>query len=188
MSPLSGSACLRIGALTGCLAFAAPPAFADMASFSYPPFAAEGTGGAIIGGASITLPNSGDPEFFITFVLPRDYVNNTEVKIYFYLSQGGASACQIRFQPQQMVRKRVGSATVNALTGLSSGDNLASFSATPSVIVQKIFTLVAGATPTGQLRGDAFSIAFRRVSGDANDTCSGNAFVQAIDIRYKQTP
>ena len=189
MSPFSQASGLhlRLCALTACAVLWSQPAFAVLASFDYPLKATDLAGGALGGANSITLPNSGSPGFVMNFVLPRDYTNNTAVKIIVYLTPSNLTPCQIRLVPAQLQRKRVGAGAVNNLAGLSSTSTQVNFDGS-GVVVQKVFTLVAGGPLPSQLKGDAFAVQFARQANDASDTCATSVFVQAIDIRYEKVP
>jgi hypothetical protein len=174
-------------ALTACAVLAAQPAAAAFASFDFPHLSARVDGGATIGLASISLPNSGTPGFSITFVLPRDYQPDSEVRIVFYLN-GGTAPCKARLVPDLLIRTRIGAVVASDMGGLSGGNPLVSF-ASVSTLVQKTFTLVPGGEfLVGQKPGDGFFVHFIREADPATDTCTGTVNVYNIDIRYMQAP
>jgi hypothetical protein len=186
MSPLTRACgfsrrCLYV--LTACASVWAQPAAAVFGSISYPLMAVDpGAGGTTVAAVSVTLPTT-NPSFSINFVLPRDYKNNTPVKIVFNML--ATETCEARVVATAMTRRRAGALQVSVLAGLSGGGQVAFSSG--SVIAQKAFTLVAGGAPVGQLRGDTFWISFTRDAADPADTC-GIIYLSAIDIRYEKAP
>jgi hypothetical protein len=152
-----------------------------MNSFAHPVQAVQLFSPAAVTGTVITLQNSGGPSFLFTFVLPRDYAANKEVNIVIYLSTISASACQARFAPFELIRKRPGFAAVSSLNGLRGGNPLVNFS--PEIIRTKTFALLPGGPLAGQKPGDAITLGLGRATDDENDTCA-SVFVHAIDIRY----
>ena len=177
---LSGSCRFSLSALAACLVLWAQPASAQQGSFSYPPQAASVEGNAVIG-HTVALPNVGTPSFFINFVLPRDYKNNGDVRIVLYLSTPG-TPCQVRLAADQLLRKRIGSALVNNITGLTGGNPVVNMAA--GVLGGKAFALRPGGPLAGQRRGDGFTVEFTRFADHASDTCPSFLHVQGIDIRY----
>jgi hypothetical protein len=135
-------------------------------SFSYP---------------TISLPGTGNPTFYVSFVLPRDYQNEGTVTIVLYLSTA-AGPCTARLVPVQLVRKRLGEPIVNSLDGTSTASFTVGFSG--SAVRSKSFMVDRGFVMDGQRRGDALTLQITREAGDPTDTCDGPVFVQAIDIRY----
>jgi hypothetical protein len=178
---------LHACALTACVALWSQPAAAVFASFGYPPMAAEGSGDTVITGNHIELPNTTTPNFYMNVVLPRDYTNNTAVRIIFYFSPGSFTPCQVRFVPFNLRRKRVGAVTDLDPEGLSSTSTQVVFDGS-GVVVQKVFTLVEGGELPGQIRGDAFTMQFGRQALNASDTCTASAYIEAIEIRYEKVP
>jgi hypothetical protein len=173
--------------ITGCiLAFSsalivsAMPAKAAENSFSFPPQAATVQNGAIAG-AAINLPSNGTPDFFISFVLPRDYAKNEKVSVILYLSSG-ASPCITRIVTPQLNRFRRGEPVAFDLVGLDDGNP--NIKIGEDLIAQKVITIEPGDQLNGQRPGDAIRLQFRRQAEDAIDTCNAAVFVQAIDIRY----
>jgi hypothetical protein len=127
------------------------------------------------------LPDGSARRFSMNFVLPLAYRNNGEVRIILYLRSPEAP-CKVRLVPVQLVRKRIGSPIVDNLTGLSGGGPLVDLPA--NVLVAKTFILKAGGPLAGQMPGDAFTVRIERQANDPTDTCNGNVFVEATDIRY----
>lgn len=174
----SMTACIL--ALSSALTFAAIPAKAAENSFSIPTQATTAQGGAN-GGVAIGLPPAGTPSFFMNFVLPRDYAKNEKISIVLFLSSAVAP-CIVRIVTPQIVRYRRNAPPGFDLAGLDEGNP--NIKIGDDLIVQKIITIGPGDQLNGQRAGDAFSVQFRREADDPIDTCNGNVFVQAIDIRY----
>lgn len=172
------TACLL--ALGSALTFSAMPAEAAENSFSIPTQATTPQAGAN-GGVAITLPPAGTPRFFMNFVLPKDYAKNEKISVVLYLSSP-ASACIVRIVTPQIVRFRRNSPAGFDLAGLDEGNP--NIKIGEDLIAQKVITIGPGDQLNGQRAGDAFSVEFRREADDNLDTCNGNVFVQAIDIRY----
>jgi hypothetical protein len=172
---------LRLGALAAGLALSAGAASAVEGSISFPLHGAAVSGGAATG-VVINLPNTGSPNFLVSFVLPRDYKANQPVEIVLYLS-GPAGTCTARLVTSQLFRKRIGASIVNSLSGLGENPDVALAGATT---VTQTITLRPGAQPRAQRPGDAFLLRIQREADDTADTCGSSVLVLAIDIRYPQ--
>lgn len=174
----STTACIL--ALSSALTISAMPAQAAENSFSFPPQAAAVQGGAT-SQITINLPATGTPDFFINFVLPRDYAKNGKVSVILYLSSA-ASPCITRIVTPQLNRYRRGAPAAFDLAGLDDGNP--NIKIGEDLIAQKVITIEPGDQLNGQRPGDAFTVQFRRQANDPSDTCDAFVFVQAIDIRY----
>ena len=150
-------------------------------SFSFPPQAAVGFDGASVG-STVVLPGAGDPDFFISFVIPQDYQADRELKVVLYLSNTSVS-CTARLVATQLVRRRLNAPAANSTSGLNGGAPTVDFSSS-GAIVGKGFRLSPGSAMPGQRRGDSITLQFERQADDPTDTCAGNVFVHAIDVRY----
>jgi hypothetical protein len=169
----------RLSAIIVAFGLLAVPSWAATRSFDYPPQAAT-VGNGSNASLNINLPNSGNPFFFITFVLPRDYDPDRTVSIVLYL-QSPVAPCTTRIIPAQLIRKRVGAPLINDITGLSGGPT---FGLQAGLVAGATFKLKPGGPLAGQRPGDAFTVQFTREADSSTDTCNGPVFVQAIDIRY----
>ena len=160
--------------------WSAPATAQPNASFSIPVAATILTGGATLTLGAIVLPSSNTTTFAFDFVLPRDYVNDTEVTVVLNLSADN-SPCTLRLAGDTMVRRRSPRAVVLGLAGLTAPNPNVDF---PSAnVLLRQFTINPGGAMPGQRRGDAITLQLRREGNDAADTC-GSVFVGTIDVRY----
>jgi hypothetical protein len=172
---------VAICALTAALTLWASAATAVTKSFDIP-LESVTVGVGFKAASSIALPATANSTAFFGFVLPRDYELNGPVNIVLYL-QTSAAPCTVRLVPIQLVRRRVGAAIANSLSGVQATSPTIDFTQ-DTMVVAKVFTVGPGDVMRDQRRGDAIGFQVRREPGDATDTCDGIVFVHAIDIRY----
>jgi hypothetical protein len=115
------------------------------------------------------------------FVLPRDYVNNTEVKIVLSL-RSVSTACGIYLAALQMARSRAGRPEVVSLDGLTAPNPV--INATSTNVFLKTFKINPGGAFTDQKRGDAISLHLARLTGEPQDNCAGALIISGIEVRY----
>jgi hypothetical protein len=172
------------------LALALSPASADTTSFTFPTLATQsaGTAGTIISAQGISLPETGTPAFGMTFVLPRDYLNNGKVRIAMQLVSNN-TPCTARFEPTFLSRIRAGRPYLGGSAGLTAANGSPTIFFPNQNIVAKVFSLVPDPAFPGQRGGDAFFVRFRRDADHVTDNCSGSLFVYSIEITYpRQLP
>jgi hypothetical protein len=175
----------RICALTVGLALWGSPALAATRSISSPITTVLPFGEAEMLTSILRLPPTGTPGFNMLFVLPFDYVKNGTVQIVLYLSAaGGGFPCTVRIAPLQLERKRIGLLPVNNLSGLSAANGTLTVDVPDGAILGKTFNLKPGSEFPDQRKGDTFMVGFRREPRNPTDTCPGNSFVHAVDVRY----
>ena len=178
----SETAWLRICGLTLGLVLGPSPALAGTGSFGIPLQAITTSFGASFAGDAISLPESGSPSFLFSFVMPRDYVNDQEVRIVLYLATDRDPPCAARFIPNHFARSRIGLPQVRFnFSGLSVGSPSVEFP--DQAILGKVVRLRPGTAMPGQRRGDAFVVQIYRDADHVSDTCP-SVSLQAIDIRY----
>ncbi len=169
------------------LLFAQIPASALAAqrSISIPVSTIAPSGLAENNGTSLALISVGETGGFINFVLPRDYKAGTVVKIRLLMYVTTMGTCGIYLFPAQATRMRTGKTFYNSAERFTIAGGPQVNSPAPLTILSKTFELRAplGATFTGQLPGDAFSLEVARDGDQPADTC-GNVFVKNAEVRY----
>ena len=159
--------------------WSAPATAQPNASFSIP-VAATILGGATLVIGAIALPASNTTTFAFDFVLPRDYVNDTEVLVVLNLSADD-SPCTLRLVADTMGRRRAPRPVILGLAGLTAPNPNVDF---PSAnVLLRQFSINPGGAMPGQRRGDAITLQLRREGNNAADDC-GSVFVGTIDVRY----
>ena len=140
--------------------------------------------------ADLVLPEMGGPGFVLHFVLPRDYLLNSPVRVHIYALGSGTCAANLIVLPSTTRRHRVGHEIVNSSSGITPQDGTGAISFASSLTVaQKVF-LVRRATDgsvSAQRAGDGLRITFFRDPFNPVDTCTGNLRISHIDVRYTTT-
>jgi hypothetical protein len=160
-------------------------AAAGTASFSIPAGAMIPDGAAALVPAALQLPDQSGPRVFFNFVLPRDYVSNTDVTIVLHYGSLSTS-CQFLLVPDTATQRRPGVPADAAIETFvpKNGSNLLAAPSSVLVPSQKAYVLKPGGAIPGMRKGDQFLLGLIRGGDDAEDTCDGHLLVQAVDVRY----
>ena len=131
----------------------------------------------------VALLAAGPSTLTINFVLPRDYVNDSEVEVLLSMRATSAS-CSFLFEALSMQRVRAGRAPTSGLAGLTAPGPVITAPA-PQVVFLKKYRINPGGAMPGQRKSDSISLMFRRVPDDPLDTCVTQALIiPAIEVRY----
>jgi hypothetical protein len=167
------SACLTL--------FSAQASAQTIASFGIPVYSLREDGETTSSITGINLGATGTSGVTLNFVLPRDYVNDSEVAVLLFLKSFSVS-CSIRFAAAQMTRSRAGQAQINSLDGLTAPNPV--INVTSNNIFQRAFRLNPGGAAADQKKGDIFALRLRREGDDPSDTCAQELLVSGIEVRY----
>lgn len=135
----------------------------------------------------LVLPESGGPGFQLSFVLPRDYVLNSVVRVHIYARGSGTCSANLVVLSYSTIRVRVGRPITASSSGITpqDGTNAISFVASGTA-AQKVF-LIRRATDGSmaqQRAGDGLRITFFRDPFNPLDTCTGDVRISHVDVRY----
>jgi hypothetical protein len=173
------------------VSFAAQPA-AAAGSFSINPYGALPDGTAAFadgsfGNSGIILPGTDQSSFAVGFVLPRDYRQNTPVRIRLSWRTPDTN-CSIILRPNFVDRTRANhpASTGNASGGLNpaDGNNALVASNVANQGQAKTYVLTADQGFARQLRGDAVVVGFFRRPTEPDDTCDDDLIVSGIQVIY----
>lgn len=162
------------------------------ASFSINPYSALLDGTAVFavgsfGNSGIILPGTGQSSFALGFVLPRDYRQDTPVRIRLSWRTPDID-CTIVLLPNFVDRTRTnhppssGSASGGLEPG--NGSNALVTSSLANEGHAKRYVLTANQGFAQQLRGDAVVVGFFRRPTEPDDTCDDDLIISGIDVIY----
>jgi hypothetical protein len=160
-------------------------AAAGTASFSIAGGAMTGDTGATVSSGGVILPNVSGPRVFFTFVLPRNYVSNTSITIIAYMHSVDAD-CTFVLLTDTVVQRRPGIEVDGTKTVFvpNNGSTVVTASSSVTIPFKKSFSLNPGGTIATMRKGDQFMIGLVRDASDVEDTCTGDVYFEAVDLRY----
>ena len=120
------------------------------------------------------------------FVLPPDYTPGTTI-VGTFTWHTAAVSCAVLWRANYVSVSRAGALHIlgaGASTGMSS-PGLGTNGGTPNVVQGGTFTLTSPVPATPLLPGDSYTFGLFRSGGDATDTCTANALIDSMVIRYE---
>jgi hypothetical protein len=121
---------------SACLAFWSLPATAQTVVSLNIPVTGLFTSDATERFNKIRLPDTGSPIFAFTFVLPRDYINNSEVLVVLHLAASSGTPCGVRLEVQNLTRVRGGVGIGENSTGLTPTALVTNFTLANTAVVK----------------------------------------------------
>jgi hypothetical protein len=121
------------------------------------------------------------------FVLPRDYVPNSTIKLVTYLHAVGtpSTSCLMFLEPTFLGRLRPGATFQSGLQGFvpKNGSNVVPISS-EGTSTTKVYTIAPAGALADLFPGDLLVVRIRRNTGVISDTCDVEVDLFGVDVRY----
>jgi hypothetical protein len=159
--------------------------FISLDIFATPPDAATFSGG-FGANAGLHFPDLGNTGSSFHFVLPPDYTPGTAI-VGTFTWHTAAISCGVSWRANYVSVSRAGALHIvggGASTGMSS-PGVGLNGATPNVVQSGTFTLTSPVPATPLLPGDSYTFGIFRGAADTGDTCTLDALIDSMVIRYE---